>query len=124
MRNQVFAVAIIMSSVLTLACSEGPPPPQLTFEEFRQRTPRDSEGSYIVEWDLVARNDEELRPYYEALVHRPKHDKRKATEGSVQQSLHTQSWSQWVKNELWAPDMRRNLTYCIDAASFGGNLVA
>jgi hypothetical protein len=38
--------------------------PTLTFEEFRAETPRDSEGRYIVEWDIALRDDAALRAYF------------------------------------------------------------
>ncbi|HEY5920693.1 MAG TPA: Ig-like domain-containing protein [Kofleriaceae bacterium] len=69
----------------------------MTFEEFRQRVPREpGTGAYIVDWDIVLETDEQLREYYDELQ-----------QGAL--AVRTVNGV----DAKWPADKQRALTYCI-----------
>jgi serralysin len=91
------AVVVIGSA----GCAESPElgsTAGVSFEQFRAaaQAHRESDGGYVVEWDLVLHGDDELYAYWERL-----------------QSGALTVYSVSGQDIIWNPTQRKNLTYCI-----------
>jgi hypothetical protein len=61
-------LAVLCGTLLAGCGAELPPLSMLTFEEFKASLPREADGAYLVEGDLLVHGEQALRDYYEAAI--------------------------------------------------------
>lgn len=64
-----FSLLVFLCGALVAGCgTELPVEPSASFEEFKATVPREPDGAYLVEGDILLHGDEALRAYYESSV--------------------------------------------------------
>jgi serralysin len=114
---------VALAGTVTLAgCAADPA--ELTFEEYRdlRAVSHDSEpGAYLIEEDIIVRDDDELYDAYIDFAARIE-DARAAEQadeiGSTQEALVVATKSSGAR-KIWSATQRLDLTYCVDWAGFG-----
>ena len=116
MRSTTLTIAVVSGLFLSACSDDGPA--RLTWESFRASVYHDpSTGTFVVNGDELVETEAELRAIYDRMVA----DAQRAASGlgTVEEGLTVNLAN--GREDVWGYAPARNITYCIDAASFGAN---